>query len=413
MSLIYSPGPAAYDLGSTIGKAPAASMKGRPKPADTSMYPAPNSYKLEGMMGREGPKFTLRPKTSVPADLAESPGPGAYNPNSGKAKGITMAPKLNLAGLTDANPGPGAYASPFEVGKDAPKYSMPGRGSTMRALGSSPGPGSYDGSLPKSKIAASMKSRHYDKPDEFAPGPGAYRLADTIGGPGNSPSYTMRPRHSPKAASDSVPSPAHYSIPSSIGTAPKISMTARRHIKSSSDTVPGPGAYKLEGYTGRDGARYTLRPRTSVPADLAESPGPGAYNPSTGKAKGITMSPKIKSPGATDANPGPGAYSSPFEVGKGAPAYSMPGRNANVALRQAASSPGPGAYSSDARKSNIAASMKSRHFDKPDAFAPGPGAYNADLGMTIGASAPKVSMHKKLGDYTFAASTNPPFLPQR
>lgn len=41
MSLIYSPGPAAYDLGSGIGKAPAASMKGRYKDPDTSKSPGP------------------------------------------------------------------------------------------------------------------------------------------------------------------------------------------------------------------------------------------------------------------------------------------------------------------------------------------------------------------------------------
>lgn len=56
--------------------------------------------------------------------------------------------------------------------------------------------------------------------------------------------------------------------------------------------------------------------------------------------------------------------------------------------------------------------MKSRHYDKPDAFQPGPGAYK--LADSIGGNnAPSVTMHKKLGDYTYASSTNPPFLAQR
>jgi hypothetical protein len=99
MSLIYSPGPAAYDLGSGIGRAPAATMKGRPKQADTSLSPGPGSCRLEGYTGREGPKFTLRPKTNVPADLTGTPGPDAYDHDTHKGKGpkITMAPKLNLA----------------------------------------------------------------------------------------------------------------------------------------------------------------------------------------------------------------------------------------------------------------------------------------------------------------------------
>jgi hypothetical protein len=292
---------------------------------------------------------------------------------------------------------------------------MPGRGNTTSALHKSPGPGAYHSEPSgRNKIAASMKSRHYDKPDSYQPGPGAYKLGDTIGGASNSPSYTMRPRHTPKSASEDVPGPGAYSLASTIGTAPAMSITARRNIKGFSDSVPGPGAYKLEGYTGRDGAKYTLRPKTNVPADLANSPGPGAYNHDTHKGKGpkITMAPKLNVAGFTDANPGPGAYSSPFEVGKEAPKYSMPGRgNPSLSLNK---SPGPGAYHTEPSGRNVlGASMKSRHYDKPDHYIPGPGAYNAEAGLTIGSNAPKVSMHKKLGDYTYASSTNPPFLAQR
>jgi hypothetical protein len=56
-------------------------------------------------------------------------------------------------------------------------------------------------------------------------------------------------------------------------------------------------------------------------------------------------------------------------------------------------------------KSKIAASMKSRHVEKPDSFQPGPGAYDSHKHATIGSNAPKVSIHKKLGDYTFASSS--------
>jgi len=132
---------------------------------------------------------------------------GAYNHDSANGKGpkITMAPKLNLTGL-DAVPGPGSYASHIEVGKDAPKYSMPGRAKREEMSNHNPGPGTYSTEPKMSKIAASMKSRHYDKPDAFQPGPGAYKLSDSIG-PGNSPSYTMRPKPSPKSSSEAVPGP--------------------------------------------------------------------------------------------------------------------------------------------------------------------------------------------------------------
>ena len=113
----------------------------------------------------------------------------------------------------------------------------------------------------KPRLAASMKSRHYDKPDDFQPGPGhnqqiapsrskrhlvarvqasierrsstavftrslrfasrlllfvdlltppstgAYKLADTVGGTSNGLSYTMRPKNPPKTTSDAVPGP--------------------------------------------------------------------------------------------------------------------------------------------------------------------------------------------------------------
>jgi len=109
MSLIYSPGPAAYDLGSGIGKAPAVSLKGRYKESDALRSPGPGAYKLADSIGGPGnsPSYTMRPKTSDVAEAHLVPGPGAYNPDPSRGKGpkISMAPKLNLAGLTDGVPG--------------------------------------------------------------------------------------------------------------------------------------------------------------------------------------------------------------------------------------------------------------------------------------------------------------------
>ena len=208
---------------------------------------------------------------------------GAYNHDTDKGKGpkITMAPKLDLKGLTDAVPGPGSYQNPYEVGKEAPKYSMTGRGNSSNDGIKSPGPGAYNVDAgTKPKFAASMKSRHYDKPDAFAPGPGAYKLGDTIGGSSNSPAYTMRPKPSPKntGGSEFVPGPGAYSIPTTIGTSPAKSMTSRRPQPGDAALAsqPGPGAYKLADSIGAGHApSYTLRPKTNVPVDLADSPGPG------------------------------------------------------------------------------------------------------------------------------------------
>jgi hypothetical protein len=106
--------------------------------------------------------------------------------------------------------------------------------------------GAYNVDAPRSKLAASMKSRHYDKPDAFQPGPGAYKLSDSIGGSSNAPSYTMRPKTNPKnsAGPGAVPGPGAYSLASMIATSPGKSMTARRDPKSASEAVPGPGQTK-------------------------------------------------------------------------------------------------------------------------------------------------------------------------
>jgi hypothetical protein len=382
MSLIYSPGPAAYELGSTIGRAPAASMKGRYKTTDTRNVPGPGTYKLSDAIGvGNAPSYTLRPKTNIPADLHDAPGPGAYNHDTHKGKGpaISMAPRLDLKGLTDAVPGPGSYQSPYEVGKEAPKYSMTGRGAGSNEGIRSPGPGqpqkraalsmysrsfccirfspsfcapfpslfpgAYNVDAPRSAKAASMKSRHYDKPDAFQPGPGAYKLSDSIGG-SNAPAYTMRPKPDPRnsAGPSGVPGPGAYTLGSTL-TSPGKSMTARRDPKAASESVPGPGAYKLSDSIGNGHApSYTLRPKTNVPADLQDAPGPGAYNHDTHKGKGpaISMAPRLDLKGLTDAVPGPGSYQSPYEVGKEAPKYTMTGRGAgsNEGIR----SPGPGQF---------------------------------------------------------------------
>jgi hypothetical protein len=206
--------------------------------------------------------------------------------------------------------GPGTYSAPYEVGKEAPKYSMTGRGSNGAEALASPGPGAYqlDPNFGKAKLAASMKSRHYDKADAFAPGPGAYKLADSIGN-GHAPAYTMRPKTNPRnsAGPQAVPGPGAYSLATSIGTAPAKSMTARREAKAASEQVPGPGSYALaDSIGGKHAPAYTLRPKTNIPADLADSPGPGAYNHDTQRGKGpkITMAPKLDIKGLTDAVPG-------------------------------------------------------------------------------------------------------------
>ena len=75
MSLIYSPGPAAYDIGSGIGKAPSTTLKGRYKDRAATDNPGPGAYNLADTVG-QGLQYTLRPKTNLPAEGPNTPGPG-------------------------------------------------------------------------------------------------------------------------------------------------------------------------------------------------------------------------------------------------------------------------------------------------------------------------------------------------
>jgi hypothetical protein len=47
MSLIYSPGPAAYDIGTTLGNAPQYSIRGRHKNDINFTSPGPGQYQPE------------------------------------------------------------------------------------------------------------------------------------------------------------------------------------------------------------------------------------------------------------------------------------------------------------------------------------------------------------------------------
>jgi hypothetical protein len=100
MSLIYSPGPAAYDIGSGIGKAPAASLKGRYKATDVNGGPGPGAYRIADTLGT-GLQFTMRPKTGNGEEVHTVPGPGRSSDRL-SADAVTGWPRSPMDSLCGA-----------------------------------------------------------------------------------------------------------------------------------------------------------------------------------------------------------------------------------------------------------------------------------------------------------------------
>lgn len=160
--------------------------------------PGPGTYNVvPGDFGKEGRKFTLRPKTSSPGTShldgkrsREMPGPGTYEPKDSleasgsyaiskyrnyKAMGFTLRHVRNQS--TGSTPGPGAYQPRTDMSQSGNYFIASFKSSQSRRFGKAnsrpgsvarscaPGPGTYDlpsdfgiYSTPLSSRAPSRKS---------------------------------------------------------------------------------------------------------------------------------------------------------------------------------------------------------------------------------------------------------------
>ncbi|GCA62423.1 hypothetical protein KIPB_003438 [Kipferlia bialata] len=175
-----SPGPGAYSMGSTVGKAPAFSLKGRTATKKAESMPGPGQYDVS--TASKSPAYSLSGRHSSSGVRTASPGPGAYATTGGTGGG----PKFSMSGRTGSAlgvrntgaPGPGAYNTTANdsVGKGKPAFSLGGRTSTGGDRVGTPGPGQYtpEGVQP-SKPAFSMRGRTSTGGQrDRTPGPGQY-----------------------------------------------------------------------------------------------------------------------------------------------------------------------------------------------------------------------------------------------
>ncbi len=178
-----------YEAGSTIGKGPKYTFKNKPQDARPSDAPGPGTYDGDTSAVRDRvPAYKMSPGRSSgrgsPYEQSPSPAPGSYDvkaPRSQYAATITGRPADRLN--NDA-PGPGTYEGDLSAVKDkVPSYRMsPTKRSGLvnPEHSSSPAPGSYDVSAPRSKYAATITGNPADKNRNDSPGPGAYEGNDSL-----------------------------------------------------------------------------------------------------------------------------------------------------------------------------------------------------------------------------------------
>mmetsp|Transcript_54957 Transcript_54957/g.112228 ORF Transcript_54957/g.112228 Transcript_54957/m.112228 type:complete len:283 (-) Transcript_54957:237-1085(-) len=253
-----SPGPAAYNIGTTISKASPAYSFGtmkRPAPGGSGISPGP-VYQLKTSVGRNrdftfkhNPSYGFgtgeRPDPAGQSRLYRGPGPGEYG--LGSVVGPEKPPPYKSApsfGFGTAPRLPGEIPVPKRLDRstleklnssgasalaglgDFSNISQPGQDDE---LGVTPGPGQYDGNAWKKKRPPAFSfgtsaQRATGTRAAMVPGPGQYKRVETTGG---RTSMTLRkgPAFGFGTAKlgglnrdKDVPGPGSYPLPSSFGT---------------------------------------------------------------------------------------------------------------------------------------------------------------------------------------------------
>ena len=192
-----TPGPGAYDIGTTIGNAVAKSITSRQPFLENLWAPAPNTYSIPSSLG-EAAKCSMTYQ-AFEKRIDPHPSPAAYKPNlTNLQKAANHSCRkvcrpvypdiLNYAEydlMKNQVVGPGRYDHKKEFSKnDAPSYSM---GSRMKPnSGETPGPASYKIKVPtrpdaKRAPAFPMGVRIESKRETVGPGPAAYHLQNSRG----------------------------------------------------------------------------------------------------------------------------------------------------------------------------------------------------------------------------------------
>merc|ERR1712224_691798 len=223
-----NPGPAAYDLGTTIGDSVAKSITSRQPEISNKWAPSPNTYAVLSRLG-EGPKYSMTYR-EFERKIGPKPSPANYKPN---LKNLDTQPEfscrkvcrpvfpdiLNYSEhslMKNNTVGPGTYVSHSEFSNnDKPAYSMGKR--LDPTINETPGPASYkikQNARPDARRAAAFPMGNRIESKFFSssttgPGPAAYNPTLKT----STPQYSMSSRNK-KQTSSKTPAPNSYKIKS-------------------------------------------------------------------------------------------------------------------------------------------------------------------------------------------------------
>lgn len=294
-------------------------------------------------------------------------------------------------GNTESSPGPGQYQPHFESKQKRTTfgYSMPGRGESISARHTTPGPGAYNISSHKDTRQGTFGragSRGLYN-TRSSPGPGAYTPRNGSSKHSAAPKFSFASKQAnlSMTLNRTGPGPGSYELKSTIGSeGKKHSITPRRPASAKSGSrEPGPGAYNIS--TTNSGPKYRIgtAAKCELLKEFVKVPGPGAYSPndktmstSRDAPRWRMSSAKRVSDLATERTPGPGSYNFKERIGEG-PSYAI--RPKTAVTSGGKGSPGPGQYNpriNDKQPPTATIGKELRGSDYTTTrHVPGPGAY--------------------------------------
>lgn len=186
-----SPGPAAYNLPTTIDSAGSNTIIGQKFiEATKEITPSPSQYSTVpswNQTTRKAPIFSFGRRFKLPSG-DKTPGSGAYTPDCAnvltRSSSYTMGKRLDRKNKNGLVPGPAAYdihKTWDNVKHQAPKFSVSHRPKDVTRM-STPGPNAYrPKKAVKSKPSYTMRPRTSSRRLKAGPGPAAYNLGSQFG----------------------------------------------------------------------------------------------------------------------------------------------------------------------------------------------------------------------------------------
>jgi hypothetical protein len=364
--------------------------------------PGPGAYNTERtsqLIYKQGKTTAiLRPESSRPASKTVNIGPGQYDcnrlPQRVKGYYFTSSTKKFLENKS-IGPGPGRYDYEEELVKLKSKsgkflFNRSARIESMDKFQMAiPGPGKYlveklSPALEKFKNNSGFyfsKSRKDDlvKVRTSSPGPGAYDTETITALNQKGKGFSLPKSNSrPGSALTEIPGPGSYRLSDSLKTMGIVFGRESRQSLSKKDLIPGPGVYDAT----INPSAFKKSPEISFGKEIVKFvpsniPGPGKYTPkqSSIDERGIIFAKEKRDMIKENEVPGPGNYNvAPFyKISKSTFRFGTEPKGKNERI----DSPGPGAYNpvKPSLISNVALPHAPRSAD-PRSEVPGPGKYN-------------------------------------